>query len=58
MWEMIDLKADPLETEKFYNDPAYAAVQKVLHAGLDRLREQYCVPEDDPASRERGKNWV
>jgi arylsulfatase A-like enzyme len=46
-WELIDLEADPLETKNFYGDPAYADVQKRLHAELKKLREQYDVPEED-----------
>eukprot|EP00752_Nemacystus_decipiens_P013664 g12117.t1 len=48
IWELIDLEVDPLETKNFYNDPSYAEVQAELHKELDRLREQYQVPEVDP----------
>jgi len=48
IWELIDLEADPLEQHNYYGDPAYAQVQAELHAELDRLREQYQVPEVDP----------
>jgi hypothetical protein len=40
-WELIDRKKDPRELKNFYNDPAYAKVQKDLHARLDQLRKQY-----------------
>ncbi len=56
VWELIDLKADPLETKNFYGDPAYAAVQKKLHAELNDLRKKYQVPETDPASLNFGRN--
>ena len=55
-WELIDLKVDPNETKNFYNDPAYAGIQKELHAELKRLRKQYQVPEDDPKSLNFGRN--
>ena len=47
-WELIDLKADPLETKNFYDDPKYAKVQAELQAELKRLREHYQVPAVDP----------
>lgn len=56
IWELIDLEADPLETKNFYNDPAYAEIQKKLHAELDRLRQHYRVPEEDPAFLNQDKN--
>ena len=37
-WELLDREKDPLEVTDFYNDPAYAATVKELHAELDRLR--------------------
>jgi arylsulfatase A-like enzyme len=55
-WELIDLQVDPNETKDFYDDPAYADVQKELHAELKKLREQYKVPAVDPAHLNRGKN--
>ena len=55
-WELIDLDVDPNETKNFYNDPAYADVQKELHAELKRLRKQYKVPATDLPSLNRGKN--
>ncbi|MBG87627.1 MAG: sulfatase [Verrucomicrobiales bacterium] len=48
-WELIDLKADPLEQKNFYGQKKYAQVQKRLHAELKRLRTQYDVPDSDPA---------
>ncbi|MEM6257712.1 MAG: sulfatase [Planctomycetota bacterium] len=52
-WELIDLKVDPLEQKNFYNDPAYAEVQKELKQELDRLREKYQVPAIDPDLRKK-----
>jgi len=40
-WEMYDLQKDPHEMKSVYNDPAYAAVQKELHARLIELRKKY-----------------
>ncbi len=42
-WELVDLKADPLETKNFYDDPNYSSVQKRLHAELTKLRSKYQV---------------
>ncbi len=53
---MIDLEVDPLETKNFYNDPAFADVQKEMHTELTRLRKQYLVPEVDPEHLNKGKN--
>lgn len=41
-WEMYDLQKDPHEMKSVYNDPAYAKVQKELHARLTELRKKYC----------------
>jgi len=40
-WELYDLQKDPLELKSVYDDPAYASVQKEMHAELQRLRDQY-----------------
>ncbi|MBX2852263.1 MAG: sulfatase [Phycisphaeraceae bacterium] len=48
MWELIDLKVDPLEQKNFYDDPAYADVKQRLKGELKRLRKKYQVPEADP----------
>ncbi len=40
-WEMYDLQKDPHEMKSVYNDPAYAKVQKELHARLTELRKKY-----------------
>ncbi len=49
-WELIDLKADPLEQKNFYGDKDYAKVQKKLAKELARLRKKFDVPEEDPAA--------
>lgn len=45
-WELFDLEKDPQELHSVYNDPAYAAIQQELVQELQRLREQYQVPDD------------
>ncbi|MEZ6141414.1 MAG: sulfatase [Zavarzinella sp.] len=39
-WELIDNKKDPQEMKSVYGDPAYAEVQKELHAELERLEKR------------------
>lgn len=55
-WELIDLKADPLEVKNFYGEPSYKETQSKLKAELDRLRSHYKVPLKDPPEsiRQRG----
>lgn len=48
-WELFDLKTDPKELTSVYGKPEHAAVQKELHAELDRLRKELQVPDPDPA---------
>ncbi len=48
VWELIDLKADPLEQTNFYDRPDYADVQKKLQGELARLRQELAVPDIDP----------
>ncbi|TLF44303.1 sulfatase family protein [Maribacter aurantiacus] len=40
-WELIDRKKDTLEQHNYYDDPAYADIQKDLRQKLDALRKQY-----------------
>ena len=47
-WELFDLEADPAEMQSVYDDPDYEEVKEELKEVLDRLREQYDVPEEDP----------
>ncbi len=49
-WELLDREKDPLEVRNFYNDPAYAATVKELHAELERLKVE--VKETAPPPRE------
>lgn len=53
-WELFDLKEDPHEQMNLYTDPKYAEVVKDLKAELERLREQYQVPEDNRPARRGG----
>ena len=47
-WELFDLQNDPNELRNIYGDPAYADVQRHLHAELDRLQAHY---GDEPLHR-------
>ena len=40
-WELYDLQEDPTEMHNLYGDPAYAKVQKQMHARLKQLQKQY-----------------
>jgi len=50
-WELYDLKKDPHELRNVYDQPEYAAVQKEMHAELDRLREELEVPPNELAAK-------
>ena len=43
--ELFDLQKDPQEMKSVFDDPAYAATQKELQAGLVRLRQELQVPD-------------
>ncbi len=45
-WELFDLQKDPKEMTSVYDDPAYAATRKQLHAELERLQKQ--LDDTDP----------
>ncbi|VGO13974.1 Arylsulfatase [Pontiella desulfatans] len=47
-WELYDLKTDPNEMTNVYQRPEYAEVAKQMHRELEKLREQYNVPENIP----------
>lgn len=47
-WTLIDREKDPKELTNVYQDPAYAATVKELHAELARLRADLKVPAEDP----------
>lgn len=56
-WELYDLESDPHEMRSIYGEESAKAVQEELLAELERLREQYGLPEQDPtASRGGGKD--
>jgi arylsulfatase A-like enzyme len=44
-WELYDLKNDPNEMQSLYDNPEYAARVAELKGELQRLREQYQVPD-------------
>ncbi len=47
-WELFDLEEDPNEMRSVYDDPDYEEIKNELKEELERLREQYDVPEEDP----------
>ena len=47
-WELYDREKDPLETQNFYTDPAYAKTVEELRAELTKLREQYQETTEPP----------
>ncbi len=47
-WELYDLESDPREMRNVYGDARYAEAINDLKAELNRLRQQYGVPEDEP----------
>ena len=47
-WEFYDLERDPSEMNSSYNNPEYAAQVQSLKQEMNRLRQQYQVPENDP----------
>lgn len=51
LWELIDLKADPLEQKNFYGKPEYKEIQAKLKKRLEELRKELNVPEKDPIQR-------
>lgn len=45
IWEMYDLKADPLEMNNVYGQAEYESIQLELHGELEKLIQQYQVPQ-------------
>ena len=43
-WELLDLKADPMESKNQYRNPQYQYLIKELEAEIDRLRDALDVP--------------
>ncbi|MFQ5505004.1 MAG: sulfatase [Planctomycetota bacterium] len=55
-WELFDLAKDPHEMQSVYGDPEHAGVVAELKRELERLRQEYRVPEDTrPVERRGGK---
>ncbi len=54
-WELFDLENDPNELKSEYANPEYAPIVAALNAELERLREKYEVPAQDPESTYRKK---
>ena len=57
-WELFDLKKDPEELRSVYGESGYAKVQASLKKELQRLRQNYKLPEPEerPAGRQPRKN--
>lgn len=51
-WELYDCKADPQEMKNCYDDPSYQQEADRLHAELNRLRNFYKVPPNQPRETE------
>jgi len=47
-WELFDLVSDPNEMKSVYSDPEYSNTLSELKAELQRLRDKYQVPDEDP----------
>jgi arylsulfatase A-like enzyme len=45
-WELFDLERDPGEMHSIHDDPAYRDIRAGLVVELERLRQQYRVPDD------------
>ncbi|SFH52461.1 sulfatase family protein [Planctomicrobium piriforme] len=56
-WELLDRQADPLETQNFYNDPAYRETVKELKEELARLREELKDTADPPRAAYGNKSF-
>ena len=49
-WELFDLNNDPNEMQSVYDYPEYTEIVEELKAELERLRDEYQVPEEDPSN--------
>ena len=47
-WELFDLQADPTDQVNLYGEPGYADITRDMKVRLDRLREAYRVPDQEP----------
>ena len=45
-WELLDLKADPMELKNQYRNPQYQYIVEELEAEIDRLRDALGLPSD------------
>lgn len=48
-WELFDLQEDPRDLVNLYGAPGYKEITRDLKHRLQVLREQYQVPQEDPA---------
>ncbi len=47
-WELFDLQEDPADQVNLYGKPGYANITRDMKRRLERLRERYRVPAQDP----------
>ena len=47
-WELYDMETDPSEMNSQYDNPEYQEIVEKLKLELERLKEQYRVPEPEP----------
>jgi len=47
-WELYDMETDPSEMNSQYDNPEYQEIVEGLKLELERLKEQYRVPEPEP----------
>ncbi len=50
-WDLLDRQADPHELQSFLADPGYADIRQDLATRLAELRQEWRVPEQDPAKK-------
>jgi len=53
-WEFFDLEKDPNELMNVYANPEYAGAIEAAKDELERLRDKFKLPEEDPPSSFRG----
>jgi len=49
-WELFDLVKDPEDQINLYGKPGYEDITRDLRSRLDKLRQQYRVPEEEPSA--------
>ena len=47
-WELFDLIEDPMEMHSVYDDPRYGEIRRNLESRLERQKEQFDVPSNEP----------